>query len=440
MGKKKSKKKLFIILGVVILVAVLVAVNMNQGKRGLITVQTKKVFTTDVTSIVSGSGRIQPKTKVNIVSEASAEVISLPVKEGDWVNKGQILIQLDTIQLKSDMESALYSANETEARLDGAQILLDQRREEYNRQMELYNKKLTSEQAYKDAHYAFRNQEAGYKAMVEQKRAASSRLEKARDLLNKTTIESPMDGVVTWVDVEVGEIAQAQTPYSQGRTLMIVADLSEFEVEVEIDETDIADLAVGQKSGVEIDAFPDTTFDGEVIEIGNTATITGLGSNDQQINFKVKVTLLDVYGKIKPGMSATVDITTNEHNDVLATLIQAIVMRGPEKDSTEVDSDENVDDDGNVAVASTVDEVEEADEGDEAEEEEDRKGVFVNRDGVAEFVEVETGIADRQNIEIISGLQEDDEIITGSFRILRTIKNGDEIEVDNSKAKKEDGR
>jgi len=444
MEKTKKKKKWkwpLIILGVVV-VAALVIVNLQQSHRGVTTVQSKSIEFADIVSEVSGSGRVEPKTKVNITSEVNAEIIAIEVKEGDYVYKGQTLIQLDTVQLKSDQESAVYAANELRARVEGSQVLLDQRKEEYDRQKNLFEKKLTSEQVYKDAMYSYLSREAEHNALVQQEKAALSRLAKANDNLSKTKIKSPMDGVLTLVDVEVGEIAQAQTAFTQGRTLMTVSDLSAFEVEVEIDETDIADLEVGQKTKVEIDAFPDTVFAGEVSEIGNTATLIGAGTNDQATNFKVKVALLDNNPKIRPGMSATVDITTKSRDNVLAVPIQAVVYREIDPDSASAIASAAESEGGNVAVASEIEE-----ENDEAKSQSDdetklieKKGVFVIRDGVAEFVEVNTGISDQQNYEVIGGLNEGDEVITGSFRTLRTIKSGAEVKIDNSHQNQEGKR
>jgi len=437
--KKKSRKKLFLIIGGVIVVAILIVANLTRSTTDTVTVQTKKAFLTDLASVVSGSGRIQPKTKVNITSEVNAEVIGIPVKEGDYVTKGQLLLQLDTIQLMKDMESSLYNYNELEAYLAGARVLLEQRKEEYQRQKDLYDKKLTSEQAYKDMFYAHKNQETSVSAMEQQKNAAASRLEKARDNLGKTTIRAAMDGIITLVDVEVGEIAQAQTAFTQGKTLMVLSNLSRFEVEADIDETDIADLEVGQKAKIEIDAFPDTSFAGEVVEIGNTATAAGYGTNDQATNFKVKVALVDSNPKIRPGMSATVDITTKERKDVLATLIQAVVVREFNPDSLKGMEPKAPESSGSVAVASTTaPEKTAADDSTGADKKKvEKKGVFVNRDGVARFIEVKTGIVDKQNIEIENGLSKDDEVIVGSFRVLRTLENGATIKIDNTLLDKE---
>jgi len=432
MKKKKSKKKILITIGVIVVVAILVVLNLSQSRRGLVSVQTREVERTDIISVVSGSGTVQPITKVNITSEVTAEVIALSANEGDYVERGAKLIQLDTVQAQKDMESALYAANELEARLEGAEVALERYREEYERQERLYEKKLTSEQAYKDAYYNFKSQEANYNAIKEQTRAAFSRLEKARDNLSKTTITAPMTGTITLVDVEVGEIAQAQTAFTQGRTLMVISDLSAFEVEVEIDETDIAELELDQKASIEIDAFPDTTFEGRLVEIGNTAMTSGYGSSDQATNFRVKVALIENHPKIRPGMSSTVDITTNEHFNVLAVPIQAVVLREFDADSLKearADSSEK----GNLAMASDISDSlpQKSRNGAGQVDKVEKKGVFVVRDGTAHFVEITTGISDQQNYEVLSGLEAGDEVVTGSFRTLRNLKDGADVKVEN---------
>ena len=430
---KKGKKKYLWIGGIVLVAVILVVVNLLQSGNGAVMVQTKKAFITDVTAVVSGSGTIQPKTKINITSEVNAAIISIPIREGDFVSRGQVLLQLDTVQLTADMQSALYNSNELVAYLDGSRVLLDQRREEYQRQKDLFDKKLTSEQMYKDAYYAWKNQEASVGAMEQQKNAAAARLEKARDNLSKTTIRAAMDGIITLIDCEEGEIAQAQTPYSQGKTLMVLSNLSNFEVEVDIDETDIADLDVGQNAKIEIDAFPDTTFPGTVVEIGNTATAAGYGSTDQGTNFKVKVALNDINPKIRPGMSATVDITTKEHKEVVATLIQAIVVREFDPDSLKGSEAKSVTGTSAGEVAASPAPSDSGASGPAgAKKKVERKGVFALREGKARFIEVQTGIADKQNIEVISGLAKDDEVIVGSFRILRTLTEGAAVKVDNT--------
>jgi len=474
-----NKKKIIVISLIIVLAISMIVVGVTTTRKSSTVVQTAKVNLTDVVSIVSGSGKIQPKTQVNITSEVNAEITSIPVKEGDTVERGQILVQMDTLQATKDMESSLYAVNELTAHLEGARIQLEQLQDNYARQKTLHGQKMASEQVFKDSYYAFKSQESTIKALQEQKKSADSRLEKARDILNKTTIKAPMAGVITSVDVEVGEIAQAQTSFTQGKTLMVISDLSAFEVEVEIDETDIADLVIDQKAAIEIDAFPDKVFAGRVTEIGNSATTSGYGSTDQSTNFKVKVILLESNQKIRPGMSATVDITTNEKNDVLALPIQAIVMRNQEdlkdkmttasaKDKksgqasdTKASKPKPAQSESSAEVVEEVSEQpgqldgenkttetgETADPADSLSEgphpavqknkKNDIKGVFLVKKEIAHFTAVTTGISDQQNIEIISGIKENDEVVTGPFRTLRKLKDGDRVKIEQDDPKKE---
>ena len=269
--------------------------------------------------------------------------------------------------------------------------------------------------------------------MVSSTSQARSRFEKAEDNLSKTKILSPMNGVITYLDAEVGEIAAAQTVYSTGKTLMTISNLSVFEVEVDVDETEINKVKRGQKTKIEVDAFPDTIFAGEVQEIGNTAVVSNLGSTEQSTNFKVKILFQDANVEIKPGMSATVDIITNSREMALCVPYSAIVMRTLDPDSlkkTEDDSSSG----GLVetAHAATPDETNDSTmmKTDDEKEKKDVKGVFVVKDGKVTFVPVETGIADQKNIEITSGLEEGSKVVVGPFRTLRTLKNGDEVKVE----------
>jgi HlyD family secretion protein len=258
---------------------------------------------------------------------------------------------------------------------------------------------------------------------------------------------APMNGVITYLDAEIGEIAAAQTAFTQGKVLMTISNLSVFEVEVDVDETEIIKVQLAQEAMIEVDAFPDTVFTGEVAEIGNTAVLSGSGT-DQSTNFKVQVLFKDTNVSIRPGMSATVDIVTNTRKDAMSVPYGAIVMRSLDSDSlaeAEGDTSEGL---VQSAHAATVDEdstetVEEKTEtdgkskktGDKVEKKE-VKGVFVIRDSKAVFVPVETGIADQKNIEVISGLEADDVVVTGPFRTLRTLKSGDEIETEINKEEK----
>lgn len=426
-----KKKWWIIIIGVVIVVVV--ALNFTTSTSNATKVNAEKVLLRDIVEKVSASGRIQPETKVNITAEITAEIISLPVKEGDRVNSGDLLIVLDTVQVRSDLDQAEYSRQELEARLEGAKSLLDQAREEFERQQQLYDNNLTSETAYKDSRYSFTNAQASYQATQALVRQARARYEKQLDNLSKAKLVAPMDGVVTYVDCEVGEIAPAQTAFTQGKTLMTISNLNVFEVEVEVDETEISKVKLNQEAEIEVDAFPDTTFKGRVVEIGNTAMIEGAGTQDQSTNFMVRVVFEETNVDIRPGMSATVDITTSRSAEALAVPFSSVVMRTFDLDSLEMarmnEGKEPEDNDGVQAAENNEAEADSAKLVADEDEREELRGAFVIRNGKARFVQIKTGIADQKYIQVTSGVEAGDSVISGPYRVLRDVKDGDAVEV-----------
>jgi len=443
-----SKKKILIIGIVVVVVLILIVVNLTTNTENATDVNVMEVNQKDITEIVSASGRIQPQTKVNITSEVNGEIINLLVKEGDVVKTGNLLVVLDTVQLSSDAEQARFAVNEINARLEGAKSTLDQAQEEYDRQEKLFKKDGTAETQFKNARYAFLNAKASYEAMQAQSRQLQSRYEKQLDNLSKTKIRAPMPGIITYLDCEVGEIAAAQTSFTQGRTLMTISNLNVFEVEVEVDETEISKINNGQQAEISVDAFPDTLFSGEVVEIGNTAIYASGATQDQSTNFRVKVIFKDTDVNIRPGMSADVDITTNKRGEVLTVPFSAVVMRSLDMDSLEQARLTAQEAPGSTVVsevqaAETEEESEVeptdtlADTSKEEVEREDIKGIYIVREGLAHFMPVKTGIADQKDIEVVEGLEIGDSVISGPYRTLRTIKDGDLV---NIVKKQESGR
>lgn len=426
--KPKSKLKLIlIIVGALIIVALLVTFMLQDNQKGT-EVYAEEVKERDIVELVSASGRIQPETKVDITSEIYGEIMWVGVQEGDRVKQGQPLVVLDTIQLRSDVDQGLYAMNEAEARLSGAKSSLDKAQEDYNIQAGLREKQGTSETAYKTSRFALESAKSSYDATKAVAQQAKARYEKLLDNLGKAKIAAPMSGVITYLDAEVGEIAAAQTGFTQGRTLMTISNLDVFEVEVEVDETEIAKVDLGQKAKIEVDAFPDTTFTGQVVEIGNTAIFVGSGTQDQSTNFRVKVVFNDNNAKIRPGMSATVDITADEREHALSVPFSAVVMRTYNMDSLQAAREGKTTEDNSGGVmaaetaADTTDKVTDDDK-----EPAELKGVFVIREGKVRFVEVVTGIADQKHIEIVSGIEPTDSVVSGPYRILRTIKDGEAV-------------
>lgn len=423
----KFWKILLIVVGAVGLIAI-VYVNLASDSRQKTEVNAQVVAQEDLIEKVSASGRIQPKSKVNITAEVSGKVIALPVKEGDTVNAGDLLVMIDTIQAKSDLDQARYTLNEINARLTGAKADLEQAEREFNRQKQLFENGLTSEALFDNAKYAFEAAKSTYEATSASAKQSQAYFEKASDNLRKTKISAPMHGIITYVDVEVGEVAPAQNAFTQGKTLLTISNLNVFEVEVEVDETEVAKVDIGQKAEISVDAFPDTTFPGEVVEIGNTAIIEGSGSTDQSTNFKVTVVFQGTEVKVRPGMSATVDITTARRDDVLSIPYSAVVVRSFDMDSLKHARETQASSGAAVnevhAAEATADTVKKGEE-----EKKEIKGSFVIREGKAMFVEIQTGIADQKNVQVTDGLQKGDSVISGPYRVLRTIKDGDLVKV-----------
>ncbi len=243
------KKKILIFGSIGVVAIALLVMSLMSDNEAKVIVTSAEVESRDIIEIVSASGNVEPKTKVNITAQINGEIVRLAVKEGDPVSTGDLLIILDTVQLRSDVNQAKYNLNEVNARLEGARATLEQAKDAYDRQQRLFDKSLTSETAYSDAKYKYLNAKSTEKATAAQAKQSQFRYEKVMDNLGKATIVAPMNGVVTFVDCEVGEIAPAQTGFTQGKTLMTVSDLSLFEVEVEVDETYIGGKRRGGKRG-----------------------------------------------------------------------------------------------------------------------------------------------------------------------------------------------
>ena len=405
----KKKKKILIIIGIVLVVAIVFVVSLLKNQEKTYTVQAEEVKKNDITSIVTANGKLSPRTDVKISAYVPARVDQLPVKEGDMVQKGQLLVQLDDTEYRAAVSQAKAQLNSAEADLEQAQLV-------HERQKGLFEKKLSSKEQYDLAATELKRAEALHQQ-------AEANLDQAKYALSKTTITSPMDGMVTSLNAEVGEIVMIGTMNNPGTVIMTVSDMSEIETEVEVDETDIAEVKLDQEVKVKIDAFPDTTFKGKVSEIGHTALISGLGTQDQVTNFLVKVVLLDKVPNLRPGMSASVDITTQHRNDILSVPIPAVVMREEKSDSLKVKKAK-----AEGAMAS-VDSTATKEDRNKKKEKKEIEGVFIVDKGRAKFVKVKTGVADQQNIEIVSGIKEKDTVVTGSYKILRTLKDGDKVKI-----------
>lgn len=411
-----SKKKKIIIGSIVIIViAAMVFVNLTKSRGKTIEVTSEKVKQGDITQVVSGSGKVQPEVDVQISARISAEIIKLHVKEGDKVNKGKLLVELDRERSKAQFDQAKSNLKSAQANMKKAQA-------DYTRVKDLFERKLTS-QADLDA------AEANLLLAESEIERSSALLKQADDDLAKTRLISPMDGTVTQLLKEEGEIALGSQ--FQADVIMTVADLTRMEILTEIDENDVVLVELGDKATIEIDAISDEKFTGRVSEIAHTATTRGRGTQEEVTNFEVKIAVRSDVKKLRPGMSATVDIETETHSDVLHIPIQCVTVREPKKTDQD-DQEENVDENNQADSGNEKDEA--GAKLQQKNKEEMVEVVFVISDGIAKQVQIETGISNDTDIEVVSGLEKGQQVVTGPYKTLaKTLKDGSQIKIKKSK-------
>ena len=460
----RTWKKITIIAGVVILLLAIVGFTVHQSRKNVVTVQTGKAQRLDLASVVSASGEIKPKTYVNIGANAFGKITKLYVKEGDRVKKGQLLAQLENVQSAADVNATQASldvagtdavaadagmrtamADLNRAKSDAERTKLD-----WDRAQGLYQEALIARSEYDNRKNAWEAAQAGLAQaqarlaqMKAQKDSADRRISQSRanltrvsDVLRKTTYAAPFDGMITNLPVREGETVVIGIQNSPGSTLMSIADMSVITAEVKVDETDIVNVKLGQPAEVTIDAIPKKNFKGVVTEIGNNAIVrsTGLATSQQTSasqeakDFKVVVTLQEPPENLRPGLSATAKITTAVRNNVLTIPIQALTVRVQAELQPENDRK------GSVEAAAPQNEAAKAKD----REKEEIQGVFVIRNRKAEFMPVDTGITGTTDIEVLKGLKDGDEIVTGSYKVLRTMRPGVGVKVDNTVPKKEE--
>jgi HlyD family secretion protein len=465
----KLWKKIAIASGVVILLAIIVGITVHQSGKNVVTVQTGKVQRQDLSSIVSASGEIKPKTYVNIGANAFGKITHLFVKEGDHVRKGQVLAQLENVQSSADVNAnqASLQAAETDAlaadaawKTSQADLLraeadYDRNKQDWDRAQSLFKDGLISKSDFDSRKNAWSTADSGL--VQAQARVAQAKAQKASadthisqgratltrfaDVLEKATYAAPYDGVVTNLPVREGETVVMGIQNSPGSTLMTLADMSVITAEVKVDETDIVNVRVGQPAEVTIDAIPKKVFHGTVSEIGDNAIVRSTGvatsqqtsASEEAKDFKVVVTVTDPPQDLRPGLSTTAKITTASRSNVLSIPIQALSVRSRAQLEQEKSTPGSV-----HAAAPAPKETASKDKDKDRDLKQDIQGVFVIRNKKAEFVPVATGITGTNDIEVFSGLNDGDEIITGSYKILRTIRSGSGVKVDNSVPKKED--
>ncbi len=418
-GKKKSKKKLFIFGGIGVLVIVLVLIAFLGGSKDeIIAVQTEKVEKRDITQTVAATGKINPEFKVTITSEVTGEIVGLPVEEGDRVSKGQLLIKIKGEAYVAQEERAAANLQSANANLQMRKAELDKVTLDFNRIKELHSKNLASNAELEVANSNYLTTKAlyeGAEANVLQNKAS---LREINEQVKKTSIYSPIDGIVTKLNVELGERVLG-SGFSQGTDIMTVSDLRNIEATVEVDENDVVLISVNDTSRIKVDAFGDKEFKGVVTQIGNSAITSGLGTQEQVVNFEVRIKLIDPDNALRPGMSCNADIETETVSNVLSVPIQSVTARSemPNMNMNESEEDEEgatVTPAGNGGKQNKLQEI-----------------VFIVENGKAKKINVETGISNDNYLHIKSGLKGGEEVISGSYRaISRELSDGVVVRVE----------
>lgn len=458
----KKKWKVILLVGLLIVVAGAVLASIKISQRGIVTVQTGKVSRMDLTSLVTASGEIKPRNYINIGANAGpAPITAILVKEGDRVHKGQVLARLASVQPSADLraqsaamnsaladsaasEAALKSADDNiavaEAQVNHDRADLEQKKVDLDRSQELFDAKLIARQDFEAKKSAYdlalatlaasekkvaqaqsaRAQTAAQLDSTQKKVAQSQAMVvRSKDVLGQFEAIAPLDGIVTNLPVRVGETVVPGIQNSASSTIMTIADMSIITAEVHVDETDIVSVKMDQKADVTIDAIPNKTFKGKVIEIGDTAIVrsTGVAASQSQTSsqeakdFKVVIALDIPEDLVRPGLSCTAKIVTATRSRVLAIPIQALTVREegqlhPPKPGTEPNPSDKA-------------------------SKEELQGVFVVYDGKAEFRKVNTGITGATDIEVLDGLKDGEQIVTGSYQVIRTLRNDAKVKIDN---------
>ncbi len=465
----KRKGKIIVTVSVVVVAAIGVYASTVYTQRGVVTVQTGRVARQDLTSQVTASGEIKPKNYINIGANAVGELTQILVKEGERVRKGQLLAKVEDVQPQADLEAQRATLSSSEADAAAAEAGLkaadqnismlqsaisqtkadvERSRLDFERAEAQFKEELMARQDFDAKKYAYDGQKAALeqaqtrlaqaKAQREQQAAdlssaqrritvAKANLRRVSDVLEKRSSYAPIDGVVTNLPVRAGETVVPGLQNQSGTLIMTIADMSLITAEVKVDETDIVNVKLDQPAEITIDAIPNKTFHGHVTEIGNTAIIRSTGaaasqsavSSQEAKDFKVVVAMDDPPEEIRPGLSCTAKITTATRQNVLTIPIQALTIR--QKGELEAQKSGSS---GTQAATKTDPAAEKA-------KKEELTGVFVISGGKAQFRKVDTGITGSTDIEVLGGLKEGDEIITGTYQVIRTIRNEASVKVDN---------
>jgi len=433
-------KKILIAVGVVLVLAVIAFVNIKYKRQEGKSVNVEAIKARDLNAIVSASGKIQPHDSVNISADTVGRVTHLAVDEGYRIKKGDFLMQIDPELLSraaQQQEASLEAAQSTMEQLrlasESAKAGLQQAQDAYNRQQQLWKGGLTTKETLDVAEQTLKMRQSDVNAAAKQidtqqlrMKQEQAALASAKYNLSKVRIESPIDGIVTKRNIQEGETVVVGTMNNAGTVLLTIADMSNIEAQVEVDETDIPNVTLGQPAKITIDAMPGKSFTGKVVEIGNSPIAAASSSaTSQATNFLVKVKVTDNIPDVRPGFTCTAEITTATRKSALSVPIQAMTVR-----EMVIDREGNIVRDDKPGRgrggAGTV----QAAELPPGQERKELEGVFLVRDNKAQFVPVKTGIAGEKYFEVLSGLKAGDQVIVGPFSSVRELKDGGAVKIE----------
>jgi HlyD family secretion protein len=403
------KKRYLVIAAVVLVGAVAGALLMKGDGEKAPTVQTTLVERAEIIQKVNATGVIQPKIQVKISADVSARIIRMHVEEGDWVEQGDLLLELDRERYLASVESEEANVRSAQANANLVQENVVQTERVFRRAKELVERDLESQSVLDSAQAAYQVEQARYQSAIDQVEQAKGRLKQARDDLSKTTIYAPMSGTISDLNKEQGEIAIGSQ--FQEDVILVLADLGAMEALVNVDENDIVSITLGQAAEIEMDAIPGEILTGTVVEIANSANVSAQGTMSQKTEFEVTIAIDSPRNELRPGMTASADIITDTESAALSIPIQCVTVR-------------------------TIEQLEEGDENASEIFEPHADGfvelVFVVEEGKVMAKQVETGIQGDELIEVVSGLTEGEEVVSGSYRaISRDLVHGAVVTVDN---------
>lgn len=404
-------------VAVVVVAGALVGVAALRGGGGdVLEVQTAKVDRQKIVQKVDATGKIQPKTQVKISADVSAKITKLAVVEGQWVEKGAFLVELDRQRYLAAVESAEANVRSAESNATLVRQNMSQAEKEFTRSKSLLEMKLESQANYDAVEAAYQVEVSRHKSALDQVAQLKAALKQARDDLSKTTIYAPMAGTVSELHKEQGEIAIGSQ--FQPDVILVISDLSAMEAQVNVDENDIVSIEIGQEAEIEVDALPNQRLKGTVSEIANSANSAGVGSTDQKTEFEIKISITDPPATLRPGMTASAEVSTKTNESALSVPIQSVAVRTVDQltmageDRKDAEARYTADRDGFVEI------------------------VFCIEDGKAVARQVKTGIQSDELIEILDGIEEGDEVVTGSYRaISKDLVNGSVVTINNEPKK-----